>query len=317
MKDNYFAPVVVFVYKRLQHTVSTLEALNKNLYAENSNLYIYSDGFKGMNDKKEVQAVREYLNEFRFISKFKNTHIIESEVNLGLANSVISGVSKIIQEYGKIIVVEDDLITSVDFLKYMNEALDYYYIEKRIWSIAGYTPNIKGLDKYKKDVYMCVRAGSWGWATWKDRWDSVDWEVNDYSHFSKDKKMRKAFRKCGYDMPAMLDMQMRGQVDSWAIRFCYAQFKQNKVTVNPTISRIKNIGIDGTGTHKVNENRWSVECNQTVCKIEFIPYEINKQLVRAYYNFFAGNGFERAYKSLRGVIHSIRLRMAKKKGEVW
>ena len=309
MNEIVYAPVVLFAYNRPEHLRKTLEALDNNIYAEKSNLYVFSDGYKNDKDRENVEAVREVLNEYRTRSRFKELHVFESACNNGLAASVIKGVTQVIDEFGKVVVIEDDLITSVDFLKYMNGALNYYENEPRVWSIAGYTPGLKCLKKYDKDVYMCMRAGSWGWATWKDRWDTVDWEVSDYDSFANDKKMRKEFSKRGYYMLEMLDLQMQGKVDSWAIRFCYEQFKQNKVTVNPTVSRIKNTGVDGSGTHKVKEDKWAVELNDTIDEIGFIPCRINKRLVRAYYNFFAGNIYERSTKRIKDCLHNIMVRI--------
>ena len=288
MSGYKYAPVVLFVYKREKHLQKVLEALDANILADQSSLFIFSDGYKDDTEKVEVEEVRNCIRQYEKRNHFRQVTIYEMDRHCGLAKSVITGVSRVINDYGKVIVLEDDLITSQDFLLYMNDALDYYAEEERVWSIAGYTPNMKELSGYHKDVYVCMRAGSWGWATWKDRWNSIDWEVKDYSQFARDKKKRNAFKKRGYNMPDMLDLQMQGKVDSWAIRFCYEQFKQNKVTINPTISRIKNIGIDGSGTHEVNDKRWDVTLAQGMQKVKFIPLKTNRKIVRAYYNFLCG-----------------------------
>ena len=293
MNEKNYAPVILFTYKRLLHTIKTIEALDANVLADKSELFIFSDGYKGDEDETAVKEVRSYLEQYKNDSNFKSVTVYYAENNHGLANSVIDGVTKIINTYGNVIVVEDDLVTSIDFLKFMNEALEYYEKDEKVWSIAGYTPNIRGLDHYNKDVYICLRAGSWGWATWRNRWNCIDWDVKDYPIFQKDKKARKAFGKRGANMPEMLDAQMRGEVDSWAIRFCYEQFKRNAVTINPTISRVRNMGIDGSGTHGVNENKWDVICNQQICEVEFMPVTYNKTLINSYYEFFVGTKRER------------------------
>ena len=120
-----------------------------------------------------------------WINLFKKIHIIKAETNKGLARSVISGVTEIIEQYDKVIVVEDDLISAPDFLQYMNNALDFYKEDKSIWSICSYTFKMNIPVHYKHDVYLSYRGGSWGWATWKDGWKKVDWEVDDYSNFKK------------------------------------------------------------------------------------------------------------------------------------
>lgn len=305
MEIREFAPAIVFVYNRDEHTRKTLYALNENYYVERTDLFIFSDGAKRKQDIESVTKVRNCIKKFKENNKFKSVTIFESEINKGLANSVISGVTYVMNMYEKVIVIEDDLVSSIDFLKYMNEALSYYEAYEEVWSIAGYTPNIKGLNKYSADVYMCLRAGSWGWGTWKNRWDTIDWEVHDYEEFKNNKRIRKAFSKRGADMTKMLDMQMMGKIDSWAIRFCYEQFKQGKLTVNPKISRIKNIGIDGSGTHKVNESKWNVECNTEIRDIVFIPPKLDKKLVRNYYNFWEGNEIKQTLNRIKGFIYEI------------
>lgn len=305
MNSSKYAPVVLFVYKREKHVQKVLEALDDNILADQSNLFIFSDGYKDDIEKIEVEKVRDCIRQYEKNNHFQRVQIYERDHHYGLANSVIAGVSSVMNDYGRVIVLEDDLVTSRDFLLYMNSALDYYAMEEKVWSIAGYTPNMKELSSYHKDVYVCVRAGSWGWATWQDRWDSIDWDVKDYSQYKKDKKKRKEFKKRGYNMPEMLDLQMQGKKDSWAIIFCYEQFKQNKVTINPTVSKIKNIGMDGSGTHKANTNHWDVILSQDVKKTNFIPPEIDKKVVRTYYNFFAGNELQRFMKMIKHKIYEV------------
>lgn len=303
MVNSKYAPVVLFVYKREKHVQKVLEALDANILADQSSLFIFSDGYKDDTEKMEVEKVRNCVRQYEKNNRFQQVTVYEMDKHCGLANSIIAGVTRIINDYGKVIVLEDDLITSKDFLMYMNDALNYYVSEKSVWSIAGYTPNMKELSSYHKDVYVCMRAGSWGWATWQDRWDSIDWDVKDYSQYKKDKKKQKQFKKRGYNMPEMLDLQMQGKKDSWAIIFCYEQFKQNKVTINPTVSKIKNIGVDGSGTHKANTNHWDVALSQVTQKTDFIPPEIDKKMVKAYYNFFAGNELQRFMKMIKHKLY--------------
>lgn len=294
-----FAPVILFVYHRYDHLKQTLQALDHNQYADQSILYIFSDGYKNDEDRKAVEDVRKLLYQYREVSSFKKVVIEESSDNKGLAASVISGVTQIMQMYDRVIVLEDDLISSTDFLKYMNETLAFYENDNRIWSIAGYTPDIKILKKYTQDVYMCPRFGSWGWATWRNRWDLIDWQVSDYNSFARDKKQRRAFDRCGAGLTQMLDRQMQGVIDSWAVRFCYEQFKHDGWTVNPRVSRIENIGTDGSGSHMENNSKWTTKLNAENKDIICIPFQRNKALERAYFNFFAGNLPYRCYKRLR------------------
>jgi len=243
MKEN--SSIILFTYRRIPY--KTVASLLKNKLANESELFIFSDGYKNGIDKKDVLEVREYL---KTISGFKNITIYESKINKGLATSIIYGVENIINKYEKVIVLEDDLIVSSDFLEYMNEALEFYKDNKNIWSISGYGPDMECLKNYNEDIYLSPRGSSWGWATWKDRWDTIDWEIKDWQEFKKDEKATEKFNLGGNDMYKMLELQMLGKIDSWAIRWCYNQFKQDKYTIYPKKSKVINDGFnDGKGTH--------------------------------------------------------------------
>jgi hypothetical protein len=249
------APICLFTYNRLNETQRTVEALKCNYLASQSELYIYSDGPKNVDSNQKVNDVRNYL---KGINGFKSVEIIESPSNKGLANSVITGVSEVIAKFGKIIVLEDDLISAPNFLNFMNQALDFYQENPKIFSISGYTLNLPSLKTYKNDVYLGYRASSWGWATWKDRWENVDWEVKDYPAFKWNVFEHIRFMRAGSDMPRMLWKQMHGILDSWAIRWCYYQFKKDMLTVYPSKSKIINNGIGESATNTKKSKRYTV-----------------------------------------------------------
>ena len=255
------APIVLFVYARPEHTKNTIEALSKNELANESQLWIFSDNAKKEKAIQNVKKVREYIHSIENKNLFKMVKIIEAEKNKGLANSIIEGVTKIINEYGKVIVLEDDLVTSNYFIRYMNEALDFYEKNDSIWSISGYNLPIEIPNNYKQEVYLSYRGCSWGWATWKDRWNTVDWKVEDYKSFKHSFFKRKKLNRGGSDMSQMLDAQMEGKCDSWAIRWCYEQSKQNKYTIYPVKSLVDNQGLDGSGTHSGNIRDFDVQLN--------------------------------------------------------
>ena len=200
--------------------------------------------------------MRAIATEYADSSAFKTVELRFSEKNKGLAASVIAGVTEIINQYGRVIVLEDDLLTTTDFLEYMNEALDFYKDNPKIWSISGYSFFDPKSLKYPHDVYMGYRGCSWGWATWKDRWELTDWEVSDYKKFKYNPFLRHKFTISGNDMPGMLDCQMKGFISSWAIRWCYQQNKLQMYTVFPKYSKIQNIGTDGSGTHSGNNHKY-------------------------------------------------------------
>lgn len=241
-----YAPVALFVYNRLEYAQRTISYLKRNQLAQETNLYIFSDAPKSADQEKKVNKVREYIES---VDGFKSLQIIEAEKNRGLANSIISGVTYLLEQYDKIIVLEDDILTAPQFLNYMNEALEFYKDYSQIWSITGYNYPIKISKKYDKSIYFSYRASSWGWATWKDRWDTVDWKIKDYDRYRMSLKKIRHFCRGGSDLHKMLSYQMKGKIDSWAIRWCYNQSMQNKYTVYPVDSFVSNIGTDGSGTH--------------------------------------------------------------------
>lgn len=248
------APIVVFVYNRADHALKTLNHLSGNYLADESDLFIYCDNAKNEKAQEAVDNVRAVVDDFARNSNFKNVTVIKAEKNKGLAASIIGGVSEILEKYGKVIVVEDDLVTSKDFLTYMNNALDFYENNPKVWSISGYTFPLKSLEKYNHDVYMSPRGCSWGWATWKDRFEKVDWEVSDFKEFIATPERVKHFNEGGPDMAEMLTRQVNGKINSWAIRWCYQESKENMFTVYPVKSRVRNIGCDDSGTHCVTSN---------------------------------------------------------------
>jgi Glycosyl transferase family 2 len=280
------APVVIFVYARPEHTKRTIEALAQNYLAKETEVFIYSDAAKGEKTVDKVRMVREYIDSLPQKNLFKSIKIIKSQSNKGLANSVISGVSEIIDKYGRVIVLEDDLVSSRDFLQYMNDALNFYGKDHDIWSISGYTFNIDIPKDYKSDVYLSYRGCSWGWATWKDRWEKVDWDVSDYNHFKNDKRARKMFNRGGRDMANMLDLQMEGKIDSWAIRWCYTQYKLGMLTVYPVVSRIKNIGLDGSGTHSGITSKYDVVLNDSSQKCRFDKPHLDERILKTFRDQF-------------------------------
>ena len=247
------APLIVFAYKRADKLKNCLEALACTDGHEDTDLYIFADGARGEDDTEGVNRVRFLISAFAEKNSFRSVHVRTSEVNRGLANSVISGVTEVINTYGKVIVVEDDLTVTGDFLTLMNRMLDYYEHEDNVWSVTGFSEPIKALKKYKHDIYYGYRGCSYGWGTWKDRWDTVDWDVNGYDELLSDRKMQRRFNRGGSDMVRMLKDQMEGIIDSWAIRWCFSQSLQDKYTVFPKETFVINTGRDGSGTNQGTE----------------------------------------------------------------
>ncbi len=286
--DN-LAPVCFFVYNRLSETKQSIEALSANFLALKSDLIVFSDGPKNAADEIKVNAVRDYLKR---IKGFKSILIVESETNAGLANSIITGVNKVINKYGRVIVLEDDLVSSRNFLNFMNQALDFFESKNKICSISGFSFNFPYLNHYSHDYYFGLRSSSWGWATWLDRWSEIDWDLKDYSEFKSSFFKKRQFRRGGSDLPGMLNDQMTGRINSWAIRFCYHQYKHNQLTVIPSISKIQSIGFTSDATHTHFANRRFIIRLDNGEKIKFtftnhiIPDSKLLSLFRAEFSWF-------------------------------
>lgn len=248
-----YAPIVVFGYNRADMMENLLKSLEKNENLEQMDLYIFVD----IPDKKKPsdiplsEKVIEYVNYYKTISKFKNVKIEIAKKHKGLAESVISGVTKVINQYGKVIVLEDDLEVSDDFLDYMQRGLKFYKNNSKVWSLTAHCPLVKGVgNKYKKDVFLAPRAESLGWGTWRNRWNHMDWQVSSYNDFKKDFVGHALFKLGGSNSYKMLERQMTDkQYDSWAIRWSYQQFRERKYTVYPKESRVIHCGNDNRSTH--------------------------------------------------------------------
>lgn len=287
-----YVPVALFVYNRLEHTRKTVDALRKNELAKNTELFIFSDASRNADQKVSVQEVRRYIGS---IVGFASVNVIRREKNLGLAKSILAGVTEILSKYDSIIVLEDDIVTSKAFLRYMNDALRYYKNSKKIGSISGFSFSSKTMEiprSYPEDIYLSVRPSSWGWATWQDRWVHVDWEIRDYKKFKFNLIERLKFNRGGSDLSQMLDAQKKGKVDSWAVRWAYNFYKNNWYCIFPVISFVDNIGNDNSGVHSKSSNKdlYSNPVLNTKKDIKF-PQEIviNKEILRNFRRVYSKN----------------------------
>ncbi|MCX6762593.1 MAG: glycosyltransferase [Candidatus Moranbacteria bacterium] len=242
------APIVLFVYNRPWHTRKTLESLEKNDLAKESELFIFSDGPKEGATREQLEKIsetRKVIKEKKWCGK---VNILEREKNMGLANSVIGGVTEIIGKFGKIIVLEDDFLLSKNFLKYMNNALERFEKEEKIMQISGYT--FPADIPEKVDAFFLPFTTSWGWGTWKRVWDIFDESAEGAKILDENKELRYKFDLEGsYPYYKMLKAQQNKKVDSWAIRFYLSVFLKNGLTLYPRKTLVNNIGFDGSGVH--------------------------------------------------------------------
>ncbi|MDH5608677.1 MAG: hypothetical protein OEY56_04300 [Cyclobacteriaceae bacterium] len=245
------APILLFVYNRPVHTRRTLESLSRNAGADQSDLFIFSDGPKSPEEEATIGAVRKIISEKY---PFRSITIQEEPVNKGLARSVIDGITQIIKREGKAIVLEDDIMTSPHFLSFINAALDAHAANKSVFSVTGYCYPFTLPPDYTADTYLAYRSCSWGWATWSDRWELADWELRDFDTFSKDKGMQQGFNRAGADLSYMLKSYHQKRIDSWAIRWAYTHFLHQGLCLYPVRPMVSNTGMDGSGTHYVKKN---------------------------------------------------------------
>lgn len=274
------APIVLFVYNRLNCTKRTLEALKKNELASKSELFIYSDGAKNKNDMKKVVKVREYIKN---IDGFKKITIRKNKANTGLAQSIISGVTNVVNKYGKIIVLEDDLVTSRYFLRFMNEALEAYKNEPKVASIHGYIYPIKNLP----ETFFMKGADCWGWATWNNKWSIFERDGKKLLDKVKKKNIERKIDFNGYiKYTSMLKDQVEGKIDSWAIRWHVSAYLKNMITLYSGQSYVQNIGFGKDATHTTtNLNLYKINL---VKKFKFSKIPANEDFVsqKKIENFF-------------------------------
>jgi hypothetical protein len=242
-----YAPVILFVYNRPSHTLRTLESLDKNVLAGESELFIYADGPKkdaSADALSSIALTREIITSRQWCGK---TTVLESDVNKGLAVSITEGVSEIIRKYGRAIILEDDHVTSPAFLSFMNEALDKYEQEKKVACISGY---VYPLATKFNEAFFIKGADCWGWATWSDRWNPEEANAGWLRKELSDKKLLDDFTFNGsYPYLEMLMDREQGKNQSWAIIWYAASLLRGKLCLYPPYSLVRNIGNDGSGTH--------------------------------------------------------------------
>lgn len=265
------SPIVLFAFNRLEAVRRTVESLLQNTEAADSELYVFVDGPRDHvpTDRDKVGAVQKYV---KTIQGFKQVTCTFAEKNKGLGASVIAGVTLVIKQYGRAIVVEDDLYCGKNFLAYMNQGLERYAENKEVFSVCGYTNKVTRPEGYGYDAYACVRSSSWGWGTWSDRWETVDWSLENWSECEA---QAKDFNRWGgSDCYGMLGKWHEGKNQSWAIRFSYSQFVQGKVAIFPMVSKVINEGFNNQGTNCHGWSRFKSDFDASDNKVFQWPDEI-------------------------------------------
>lgn len=241
-----FAPVLVFAYRRPDHLRNTLNSLMRCDGFIQSPVILYCDGPRNKDETNLVMATREVAKTM--LGERATYHF--SPVHLGLSCSVIAGVTDIVERFGRVIVVEDDLELSTSFLTFLNHALDHYAHDTRIFQISGYMFGVPELPN-ASSVFLPFIV-SWGWATWKRAWDQFDPMASGWESLLTSRSLRRHFNLDeAYDYTTMLMRQMIGLIDSWAIRWYWTVFKANGLVLFPPVSLVYNAGLDGSGTHGI------------------------------------------------------------------
>src|SRR6201996_8711749 len=251
------ALIALFVYNRPEHTRRTISYLQKNLLADESRLFIFSDGPKTEADKAKVDEVRQLARE---VTGFKSVKVINRKENLGLAESIISGVTQLVNEYDKVIVFEDDLLSSPYSLQYFNEALDRYKKDEKVMHIGAYMYNISRANL--PQTFFFRAATSWGWATWARAWKDFEPDIDKLMGQFDRQKIHQFSIEGNMNFWKQMEQFKSGRNNSWAIRWYASVFLKNGLTLNPSHSLVHNIGHDGTGVHSNNEKTYHVQVAQ-------------------------------------------------------
>jgi hypothetical protein len=281
--NTNIAPIALFVYNRPEHAFRTLSSLKENPLAKESKLFIFSDGAKNPNDKSQTEKIGQVREMIRKEQWCGEVTIIESPVNKGLANSLSGGITKIVNEFGKVIVIEDDLQFSPDFLNYLNTALYLYENNERVFSIAAFMFPIK--SRLPETYFLHIPTWSGGWATWKRAWDYFNPDAAELLQKVKEKGRLKFDFWKSINWYRLLKRNYEGKVDSWAIRWYASVFVKDGLCLHPRQSLTRNIGFDASGTHSYQSSFWNTEIVDKI-EVKEIPVQINKEATRAlcYFN---------------------------------
>ncbi len=297
------APVLLFTYNRPLHTQQTLKALRNNALCAESELFVFSDGYKDDADKQAVMEVRQLIAS---LDGFKKIHLVENKQNLGLAKNIIDGVTRVMEQFGKVIVLEDDLITSPYFLTFMNDALNKFENEEKIGHIHAFCyPNLN-----LPDTFLIKWTGSWGWATWQRAWKHFNPDGKALLRELESRKLTKTFDfNNSYPYTRMLYRQTVGINNSWAIRWNASLFLQNILSVNAGKSLVQNIGFDGSGTHSGSQEIYTTPLYEKKPEINIPQITENKKAREAYQKYYIQtNGFwAKLKRRIKRIINPVSL----------
>lgn len=277
------APILLFAYNRPRHLQRTVEALAQNPLAQDSELFVFADGARTEDDREDVDLVRSYIHT---IEGFKTVHRVERDRNYGLAANIIDGVTRVVNEYGRVIVLEDDLVTAPGFLQFMNDALDTYADEPRVGHIQAYdfTQNPR-----LPETFLIKFTGSWGWATWQRAWQHFNPDGQYLLEELRRRHLTHRFDFNGkYGFTRMLRRQVEGKNNSWAIRWNASLFLQDILSLNVGRSLVQNEGFDGSGTHCGADHLYQAKLYPDRLRVEKIsPITENLEARKIFEHYYA------------------------------
>ncbi len=293
-----FAPVAVFVYNRRYLLERTIKSLAENIEAADTDLYIFSDGWKGEPDKPGVIEVRNFIHS---ISGFKSVTITEAPENKGLGKSIIAGVDEMIKKFGEVIVLEDDLLLSPYFLKYMNDGLNVYRNSDKVASIHAYMYPTKSK---LPETFFIKGADCLGWGTWARAWKLFEKDPKKLYDTLVDSKQMDEFNFNGAAFKeGIFKKLMSGRNDSWAVRWDASVFLANKLTLYPGMSLVHHLGSDGGGTNTGKTKKLDVVLNMNpvnLQKIDEIPSPEGYLAIGKFYLSF------KAYNPIKRIIFFLK-----------
>lgn len=287
------SPIVLFVYNRPDHTKKTLDALSQNELAKDSILYVFCDGTKSNSSQNQI----EKINETREVVKkqernFKEVIITEQTQNLGLADSILNGVSKIITKYGKIIVLEDDIVTSKGFLRFMNESLEIYEYEEKVMHISGYMfpADLENAVPNDEQTFFYRATSCWGWATWQRAWQKMNTDTEFLLSELQSKKMINEFDLDGtHKFSKHLELNISKKIKTWAVKWYASVFLEKGLCLHPKYSLVQNIGTDNTGDNSPKTNYFWHQKLADFVEVNPIELDENQKVVeqmKIYYRQF-------------------------------
>lgn len=293
------APIVIFGYNRPDHLERTLSTLAAADLAGQSDLKVFCDGPKPNADPARVEAVRRLANDPKWRALFKSVSVSAAEANQGLARSIIGGVSTVLESADRVIVLEDDLLVSRDFLRFMNDCLDFYRDNQKVGSVTAFCPLDTLPPGYPHDVIAVPRNSSQGWGIWADRWREIDWNARAAARVWSDPVLRARFDSAGNDRANRLRQQLVGKIDSWSIRFGLWQIVTNRHTIYPVHNRIINIGYDGSGVHSGVGQPKNATMATLPDEIRLADVEVDPRVLDAFYRVYSSAAPRRWLRWLR------------------